>query len=341
MKLDIAICGCGPAGLATALLLHRQGHRVVLFERFDVARPVGSGLILQPTGLGVLAELGLSDHVIKRGARIDRLLGKVVPSDRTVLDVRYSDLGAGWHGVAVHRASLFEVLHSAVSAQIEMVLNKTINGMEAGSKAHLLSHDQRVGSFDLIVDCMGANSPLIGKHAKRKTLSFGALWTNVQIDGCDDVQHDVLEQRYIQSSHMTGILPIGKLANSNASLAAVFWSLKRDRLEHWRRSGLEVWKQEVASLWPMAGKLLASITSIEEVTFAQYDHFTLKYPCDHRFVHIGDAAHATSPQLGKAPTWHYWMHWHFRMRWRQIADSTMRYVNTRQCDDGMSVYSRR
>jgi len=40
--LDIAICGCGPAGLAAALLLHRQGHRVRIFERFETPRPVGS-----------------------------------------------------------------------------------------------------------------------------------------------------------------------------------------------------------------------------------------------------------------------------------------------------------
>ena len=49
--IDIAIAGCGLAGLATALLLHRDGHRVTLFERFDAPRPVGSGLMIQPTAL--------------------------------------------------------------------------------------------------------------------------------------------------------------------------------------------------------------------------------------------------------------------------------------------------
>ena len=44
--LDIAIAGCGPAGLAAALLLHRDGHRVTMFERFDRQRALGSGLSL-------------------------------------------------------------------------------------------------------------------------------------------------------------------------------------------------------------------------------------------------------------------------------------------------------
>lgn len=38
-KLDIAIAGCGPAGLAAAQLLHRDGNRVTMFERFDRLGP--------------------------------------------------------------------------------------------------------------------------------------------------------------------------------------------------------------------------------------------------------------------------------------------------------------
>ena len=82
----IAIAGCGPCGLAAALLLARDGHRPVLFERFDAPRPIGSGLMIQPTGLAVLAELGLADRVLASGSRIDRLFGRA--GERTVLDVR-------------------------------------------------------------------------------------------------------------------------------------------------------------------------------------------------------------------------------------------------------------
>lgn len=74
--LDVAIAGCGPAGLATALLLHRDGHRVTLFERFDAPRPVGSGLMIQPTGFAVLQQLGLTDALLDHGARVDRLHGQ-------------------------------------------------------------------------------------------------------------------------------------------------------------------------------------------------------------------------------------------------------------------------
>ena len=56
--MDIAVVGAGPGGLSTALFLSRAGHRVTIFERFSTPHPVGSGLMLQPTGLAVLDALG-------------------------------------------------------------------------------------------------------------------------------------------------------------------------------------------------------------------------------------------------------------------------------------------
>src|SRR5947207_3681515 len=112
-SFDIAIVGCGVAGMAAALFLSRDGHRVRLFERFAAPRPLGSGLLLQPTGLALLARLGLRPRIEAAGARIERLRGCVVPSGRTILDVAYADLGAGLAGIGIHRAMLFEALSAA------------------------------------------------------------------------------------------------------------------------------------------------------------------------------------------------------------------------------------
>src|SRR6478752_6161802 len=99
--LHIGIAGAGPAGLAAALMLSRRGHRVEILERFDAASPVGSGLMLQPTGLTVLNTLGLLQPMLVLGSRIDRLYGADARSGRTVLDVRYDALAGGRFGLAV------------------------------------------------------------------------------------------------------------------------------------------------------------------------------------------------------------------------------------------------
>lgn len=302
VEYDVAVCGCGPAGLAAALLLRRAGHRVRMFERFEAPRPVGSGLILQPTGLGVLAELGLIEPIARLGARIDRLFGRAVPSNRVVLDVRYRALGAGWHALGVHRSALFEVLRAAVAASgIECTFASAIGSIDrSGPRASLVTADgRRLGDFDLVVDALGANSPLAAGIARRTVLPYGALWANVPWPADGPMPPNALEQRYRRASHMAGVLPIGQLAPGQPRLAAFFWSLKRARVAQWRANGLAVWKDEVAQLWPQAIPVVAAIVDADQLTFAQYDHFTARTPYSHRLVHIGDAARSTSPQLGQ------------------------------------------
>ena len=46
-----------------------------LFEQFVRRAAVGSGLMLQPTGQAVLADLGLLDAMAAFGVRINRLIG--------------------------------------------------------------------------------------------------------------------------------------------------------------------------------------------------------------------------------------------------------------------------
>lgn len=271
-----------------------------IFERFTTPRPVGSGLILQPTGLGVLAELGLVRDVMALGAHIDRLFGRVLPSNRVVLDVRYSALGAGWRGLAVHRAALFEVLHgAAVAAGVEIVPGTDVGGVDrVGSHAELSSKTgARLGSFDLIVDALGSRSPLAVGIARRTVLPFGALWANIPLQQC--FNENALEQRYWRASRMAGILPIGKRDASGASMAAFFWSMRRDQVNDWRARPMSEWKQDVKRLWPEAGSAIEGLVDHEQLVFAQYNHFTARAPYSDRVVHIGDAAHSTSPQLGQ------------------------------------------
>jgi salicylate hydroxylase len=292
---DIGVAGCGPAGLAAALLLARDGHRVRLYERFDSPRPVGSGLMLQPTGLAVLAELGLAERAIAAGKRIDRLFGRAEPAGATVLDVRYEWLRTpGLGGIGIHRAALFGVLHDAVAAAaIPVETGRAVRGVADGR----LLFEGGAGSarHDLIVDCLGARSPLSAQPAR--TLAYGALWAS--LDWCDGFDEHAVVLRYVKANRMTGVLPIGRAPARERSQAAFFWLLRSDRLAGWRDSGLEPWKAEVRALWPATAPLLDQILDPDQLTFARYAHRTLRRPASAGLIHIGDSWHSTSPQLGQ------------------------------------------
>lgn len=295
-KRSVAIAGAGVAGLAAGALLARAGHRVVAFDKLDAPAPVGSGLILQPVGLHVLAELGQRDAIEALGARIARLYGKA--NGRVVLDVRYAALGEKAYGVSVHRAALFHVLHeAALQAGVELVTGREVARAEAasGDRRGLVFKDgARAGPFDLVIDALGVRSEL---SRPSPPLAYGALWAN--LPWRDDFAPDTLEQRYEAARKMAGVLPIGRRAPGAPQQAAYFWSLRGADHAAWRAAPLEAWKQEARALWPQTAPLLERLQSHDDLVFARYAHRTLRDPAAAGLAHIGDAYHCASPQLGQ------------------------------------------
>ncbi|CDX12973.1 FAD-dependent monooxygenase [Mesorhizobium sp. ORS 3324] len=299
---EIAIAGAGPAGLAAALYLKRAGHKVTVFERFDEPKPVGSGLMLQPTGLTVLADLGLLDEILSLGSRIERLHGTDAKSGRTVLDVRYDARRGRRFGLAVHRAALFGVLYRAArGAEIPVQTNVEIETLERGERARpVCANGKRLGPFDLVVDASGARSRLrqgLDDKAVPRQLAYGAFWASLGWrDGFDE---KALLQRYDKASIMVGVLPIGRPETNSGTMAAFFWSLKPADAEQVRAAGLDAWKARVVSVWPACEAFTGQINSFEQLSLARYGHHTMRLPAGRRLAVIGDAAHSTSPQLGQ------------------------------------------
>jgi salicylate hydroxylase len=305
LPITIAICGCGPAGLATALFLSRQGHRVTLFERFAEPKPLGSGLLLQPGGQAVLDALGLGAEIRALSRPVTRLYGKETDRGRVVLNVPYAPLGDGVHALGVHRAALFGVLFDAVrAAKLPIVTKVEIIGIdrtEGGQRLLMLPGGRAVGPFDLVIDALGSRSP-IAEHLfgprLHSPLAWGALWATLPwpAEGFDPA---TLEQRYARANRMIGVLPIGSRAADSPEEAAFFWSVKAADLASWQARGLAAWKDDVRALWPETAPLLDAISDPAQLVFASYGHHTLALPVADRLAIIGDAAHATSPQLGQ------------------------------------------
>jgi len=297
--LNIAIAGCGPCGLAAALLLSRAGHQVTLFDRFETPRPIGSGLMIQPTGMAVLGQMGLLDQVVQAGSRIDRLFGKA--GERVVLNVHYAALRhKGAFGIGIHRASLFRILHEAVlRSGITVHTGRALMDSEPVGTQRTLRFAGGDASvpYDLVVDALGTRTPLAPPTGRE--LAYGALWAS--LDWPQDAGFDPhsLAQRYDRASIMVGVLPIGTPPDAMAPKAAFFWSLRADRLDDWHKAGLDSWKAQVTALWPECAPLLAQIDDPGQLTFARYAHRTLRSSAETALVHIGDAWHSASPQLGQ------------------------------------------
>lgn len=297
--MRIAIVGCGVAGQALAIALSRAGHEATVFERFETARPLGAGLLLQPSGLHALETLGLREAAERLGAPIRELDGRIL-SGRRVLDIRYPD---GERGLGLHRASLFDLLNDALSKSgARLELGFEVSRVDDLMRPALVSRaGSRAGPFDLVVDCAGAHDALretLGIGARAPLYPWGALWTTCPDP--DGAFEGKLRQTYDRARLMIGVLPIGRAPeNRGERCVALFWSLRLQDVDAERAEGLSALKARAMQAWPEIGPILGRIARYEDFALATYRDVRLATYRKGRVVVIGDAAHATSPQLGQ------------------------------------------
>lgn len=280
--MRIAIVGAGLAGLSAASLLARDGHRVEILERAAKPEPIGAGLLLQPPGAAILGQIGALDAVAGDAARITRIEAKS-QGGRKLLDVDYADLGPSLHGLGLTRPAIWSALvGSATAAGASILPGRTVTSLD-------------MAGYDLVVVAAGAHSSLWRSPEKHiSTLyGWGCLWATVPLPA--GWQTHILQQRCRGTRKMVGILPLSQTS------AALYWSVRNDRMEDWRRQSMQQWVDELGLIYPEAAPLVAGLRR-EDLTHATYRDVWAAPPFQEKVVVIGDAAHGTSPQLGQGTT---------------------------------------
>lgn len=287
--------------MAAALAMSRRGHEVVVLEAFDQPRPLGSGLLIQPSGLAALRSLGLMGDALALGARVDRLRGLDLAGDAPVMKMDYADWRPGAFGLGMHRTSLFQILFDAVKAAgIELRTNAQVVETRDAVRPTLIDATGRAhGPFDLVVVADGSASRLRGllkPRARAPLYPWGAVWANA--DDPDGRFDGALSQRYHRAEVMAGVLPVGRAPGGTSRQVSFFWSLRLDEMDAFFAGDFAAWKARVEGLWPDTRQILDQLAP-GDLARASYRDVNVGRWDVGPFVLIGDAAHGTSPQLGQ------------------------------------------
>lgn len=302
VKLRIAVVGCGTAGPAAAVLLGRQGHEVVLFERAAECKAVGAGFLLQPSGMVVLRDLGILDEVLAHAAKVDRLHVLDVEGD-TLLDLDYRELGKGSFGAGLHRPVLLHHLIECMRGTgVEVRWGWEVEDAERVNgrwTVHGISGEE-CGGFDLLIVADGARSKLrdlAGAGGVNRGYPWGAHWF---IGNNNDVfPENELYQVVDGTRRLGGFLATGRDLDGGKPMVSLFWSIRIADDAALRARPLEEWKREILAHCPRSADLLEQITGWDQVLTARYGDVRMRRWYGEGIVVLGDAAHAMSPQLGQ------------------------------------------
>lgn len=286
--MKTAIIGAGIGGLTTALCMQKLGLPADIFEQAEEIKPVGAGIILAHNAMQVYRWLGLHEAIRSAGNVLSetRITQPDLQSIST-LSLQGFDSKFGAETIAIHRGALQTIL-------LESLPEKSINtnfratGLKQQSEVEIVfenDHSERV-------DC------LIGADGLRSLL-----------------RKDLFPQAHIRPAHQDcwrGLANLDLPAPMDQQLNEA-WGLKgrfgcvqiAPNKVYWyalQNSGFDKKRLFDAlhdEFHPIVGAILDN-TSDEQIRQEPLEDLApMEHWYQNRVVLLGDAAHATTPNMGQ------------------------------------------
>jgi FAD-dependent urate hydroxylase len=284
----ILVVGAGLAGLAAARTLARAGFWVEVVERQPSWDDAGTGIYLPGNASRALGALGLEEAVSERGVVIPR---QRVSDDRGRLLVEV-DLAELWDGVgpclALARADLHAVLLDG-AREVPLRMGADVRGLrEQNGKVSVELGDGTAGEYDLVIGADGIRSTM-------RRLAFGDNATARPVGQVGWRFVTACPREITTWSVMLGhrtaflMIPIG-----NGRVYCYCDVVSRSAED--RHEDLDQLFSGYAEPVP---ELLDSIAELDGVHRSAIEEVALDSWMRGRVLLVGDAAHATSPNMAE------------------------------------------
>jgi 2-polyprenyl-6-methoxyphenol hydroxylase-like FAD-dependent oxidoreductase len=116
--MKITIAGAGIGGLALALMLHKRGIDVEVWEAVQDLKPLGVGINLLPHAVKELGELGLEDTLAEIGIKTSQLAYYNRHGQQIWIEPRGRAAGYDWPQFSIHRGALQVALLRAATERL-------------------------------------------------------------------------------------------------------------------------------------------------------------------------------------------------------------------------------
>lgn len=324
-KSQAIVIGAGPAGLATALHLHKTNNiDVVVYEIRDQPTTLGGAIAIPANGLRLLDRLGVYARIREGGSITDELIlhardGSELARTDVVSNTRAR---IGYEFMRVKRTVIIDALFAAMDeAGIPVRFGKRLVGVTEGEKEVTVTfEDGSSETADMLVGCDGIHSAVRSLHVNPGMVP--------EYSGVSSMGSITRMPTDLTGMNIT-LTPQGSIAvlpctdaNPNTNEKELFWFLTRHitpptdntsddtaTRDGWNLhgakevAGFKTTVQEIIhNIGGAWGSFLRQvIASTETVNF--YPIYRLRRDGGtwhtRRCVLVGDAAHAMSPHVGQ------------------------------------------
>ena len=295
MKRGIII-GAGIGGLTTALALLKKGIDFEIYEQANDLAEVGAGIWIAPNGLKVLKKLGIEWGIIRGGRFIDKIF--VIDTNNKIIAKIDSDRLSRKHGfktLAIHRAALQHALASAIP-EGKINFNRKFASFDQTNdyvQANFADGTTRKADFLIVADGIGSVAKNQIDPDTKLRYSGQTCWrfiTEFELPGLDNMYEVWANERGLRVGYM----------RINRKQVFVFITNFQKAGEKDDRTMLKARLLELCQdFQPLILDLIGSVNENNIIRTDLFDHEPAKKWVDNRVALLGDAAHASTPNLGQ------------------------------------------
>lgn len=292
----ILIIGAGIGSLCTALMLQKKGYNVQVFEAASSIEPVGAGLGIGSNALQALYKAGVGDQIEREGNRLDQMFfqnergSHLNQMDFTSLAQKF-----GLNNITIHRAVLHDILFEAIEPGTIHVNKRCVDFQEKEEGITVSFSDGSSIEASLVIAADGIHSMFREKLIANSTPRYAGYtcWRGV----VKTMNQQFNQQTSYELWGKAGRIGIVPLQGGSAYWFACVNAKQKDPM--YQNSSPE----DVARLFhDFPADVTALIVSTKKDELLHHDISDIR-PLDQfvfgRVVLLGDAAHATTPNMGQ------------------------------------------
>lgn len=289
--MEISIIGGGITGLTTALALHKKGIEAIVFERAETYSEVGAALWLQPNAIKVLEWLGIKETVQSRG----KTLGLMEVTDQhfkpfKAINGEILKDASGNQTLAIHRVELQRILTEEVEEKCKIIRNAPFQSFENPSDQITFQAGGENYQSDVLLGCDGIHSTVRAQLFPESELrsTHQICWRGISDYSLPGQLADKGKEMWGNRIRF-GLSPIAG--------GKVYWFAVMNAKEGVENLTIDEVKAIFGPMNPIVADIIAATEFLHEAVL----HDLKRLPTWHqgKVCLLGDAAHATTPNMGQ------------------------------------------